>query len=83
MTPKREGTCLWHRKLALEPTSNPVINTLWFPPCLLDTLVTVRLVTPMWIMRELTKSANSPCNLLEVLGAFLDDRDLDHGGLSG
>lgn len=37
-------TNLGHRNLALEPSSNPVVNTLGLPPALLDTVVPVRLV---------------------------------------
>jgi len=36
---------LWHGSLTAKPTSNPVVNTLWFPPCFLHTMVAIRLVT--------------------------------------
>lgn len=39
-------TNLGHGKLALEPTPHSVIDTFRFPPCLLDTVVTIGLVTP-------------------------------------
>jgi len=52
-------TNLGHGCLALEATSDPVINTLGFSPCLLHSMVTIGLVA------------------LEMLGALLDDRDLD------
>ena len=39
-------TNLGHGSLALEPPADPVIDTLWFPPALLDTLVAVGLVAP-------------------------------------
>lgn len=38
-------TDLGHRELALEAASNAVVNTLGLSPCLLDSLVTVRLVS--------------------------------------
>lgn len=38
---------LGHGELALEPTPHSVINTLGFPPCLLNTVVTIGLVAPM------------------------------------
>lgn len=38
-------TNLGHGRLALEATPDPVIDTLGLPPCLLHTVVTVRLVT--------------------------------------
>jgi hypothetical protein len=37
---------LWHWCLALEATPDPVIDTLGFPPCLLDADIAVRLVAP-------------------------------------
>lgn len=40
---------LGHRELALEPAPHPIVNTLGFPPCLLNTLVAVRLVTLEWL----------------------------------
>lgn len=40
---------LGHRELALESAPDPIVNTLGFPPCLLDTLVAVRLVTLEWL----------------------------------
>lgn len=56
-------TNLGHGELSLEPTPHSVVNTLGFPPCFLDAVVTVGLVA------------------LEMLGALLDDGDLDgHGG---
>ena len=39
-------TYLGHRELALESAPDPIVNTLGFPPCLLDTLIAIRLVTP-------------------------------------
>ena len=39
-------TYLGHRKLTLETTPDPVINTLGFPPCLLHSMVSVGLVPP-------------------------------------
>jgi len=39
---------LRHRELSLESASHPVVNTLGFPPCFLDALVAVRLVTLEW-----------------------------------
>ena len=39
-------TNLGHSSLTLESPADPVINTLWFPPVLLDAFVAVRLVTP-------------------------------------
>ena len=39
-------TNLGHSSLALESPADPVIDTLWFPPALLDALVAVGLVAP-------------------------------------
>lgn len=39
-------TYLGHWQLALEPPAHPVINTLRFPPCLLNRDVAVRLMAP-------------------------------------
>jgi hypothetical protein len=38
---------LRHRRLPLETTPYSVINTLRFPPCLLDTMITIGLMAPM------------------------------------
>lgn len=40
---------LGHRELTLESAPHPIVNTLWLPPCLLDTLVAIRLVTLEWL----------------------------------
>lgn len=37
---------LGHGSLALETAPDPVVNTLGLPPCLLHTVVAVRLVAP-------------------------------------
>jgi hypothetical protein len=37
-------TNLWHCRLALEAAPDPVINTLGFPPCFLNTVITVGLM---------------------------------------
>jgi len=39
-------TYLGHRELALESAPHPVINTLGFPPSLLDAFIAVRLMPP-------------------------------------
>lgn len=39
---------LGHWKLTLETTSYSVVDTLWFSPCLLDTVVTIGLVASVW-----------------------------------
>ena len=39
---------LGHWKLSLETTPYSVVDTLWFSPCLLDTVVTIGLVAPVW-----------------------------------
>jgi hypothetical protein len=41
-------TDLGHGNLSLEPTPHSVVNTLWFPPCLLNTVVTIGLVAPVF-----------------------------------
>jgi hypothetical protein len=40
-------TNLGHGKLPFEPTPHSVVNTLGFPPCFLDAVVTVGLVAPV------------------------------------
>jgi len=40
---------LGHRELSLESTPHPVVDTLGFPPCFLDALVAVRLMTLEWL----------------------------------
>ena len=72
---------LGHRKLTLESTPHSVINTLWFPPCLLNTLVSVGLVAPKTKVSALPRDILQELDTLERLGALLDDRDADHGGL--
>jgi hypothetical protein len=37
---------LGHRELALEPAPHPVVNTLGFPPSLLDAFIAVGLMPP-------------------------------------
>lgn len=39
-----------HRELSLETTTNPVVNTFGLAPCLLDTMVSVRLMTLLYIL---------------------------------
>ena len=63
-------TYLGHGSLTLEPPADPVINTLWFPPVLLDALVAVRLVTPGTI---LINEGGPGIHALEARRAFLDD----------
>ena len=77
---KRE-TYLGHGKLSLEATPDPVIDTLGFPPCLLNTLVSVGLVAPRTKVSAQPRDILQELDTLERLGALLDDRDLDHGGL--
>lgn len=47
----RAVTNLGHRELTLEPATNAVVNTLGLAPCLLDTVVTVRLVALLLVAR--------------------------------
>ena len=74
-------THLGHGQLALEPTPYTVVNTLRFPPCLLHALVAVGLVAPTRYKSRPDQTNTRALISLEVLGALLDDRDLDHGGL--
>lgn len=39
-------TNLGHGSLALESPADPIVDTLWFPPALLDAMVAVGLVAP-------------------------------------
>jgi len=41
-------TDLGHRELALEPAPHPVVNTLGFPPSLLDAFIAVGLMPLEW-----------------------------------
>ena len=77
----RLETYLGHGKLTLEATPDPVIDTLGFPPCLLNTLVSVGLVAPRTKVSALPRDILQELDTLERLGALLDDRDADHGGL--
>jgi hypothetical protein len=54
---------LGHRKLPLETTPHSVIDTLWFSPCLLDTVVTIGLVAPVWDGKGLQKSHEGSTDL--------------------
>lgn len=60
-----------HSSLALESPADSVINTLWFPPVLLDALVAVGLVTPG--TRSMDKTAQGGMHALEARRAFLYD----------
>ena len=51
---------LGHRELPLETTPHSVVDTLWFPPCLLDTVVTIGLVAPMRGVRDCKNGIKSP-----------------------
>ena len=77
----RLETYLGHAKLTLEATPDPVIDTLGFPPCLLNTLVSVGLVAPRTKVSALPRNILQELDTLERLGALLDDGNLDHGGL--
>ena len=80
---RREPTIthLGHGQLTLEPTPHTVVNTLRLPPCLLHALVAVGLVAPTRYESRPDQTNTRALILLEVLGALLNDRDLDHGGL--
>ena len=72
-------TYFGHRELTLESASHPVIDTLRFPPCLLDALVAVGLMTPVIVTRKsviLAACGEFMC-VLEWLGAFFNDWRLD------
>jgi hypothetical protein len=71
-------TNLGHRRLALEATPDPVINTLGLPPCLLHAVVTVGLVTPKGRSVSMTWSVGGRTDLnlvvrfLTILMAIAD-----------
>jgi hypothetical protein len=60
---------LGHSSLALESSADSVINTLWFPPVLLDALVAVGLVTPG--ARSMNEIVSGVVYTLEARRAFL------------
>lgn len=65
------ATHLGHRQLALEPPAHPVINTLGLPPCLLDRVVAVRLVAPVYPELARVKDKLKAATHLKGLVRFL------------
>lgn len=62
--------------MALKAPAHPVINTLGLPPCLLHTMVTIGLMTPVEAV-SIAKTYVLAINALEFVGTLLDDGDLD------
>ena len=54
-----KGTYLGHRRLALEATPHPVIDTFGLSPCLFYAMVAVRLMAPGYMIRILSQKIHA------------------------